>query len=80
MVGGPASQEFPSGQGARRRSPVRTAQEPSAPLLARIKNWQNDESEVVLPRSEMAAAIGNALNQAAGAEARVRRLIGWRGR
>lgn len=80
MAGGPASQEFRSVQGARRRSPERTAQEPSAPLLARINSRQNDESEVVLPRSEMAAAIGNALHQAAGAEARVRRLIGWRGR
>lgn len=35
----------------------------SAPVLARIKSWLDRESEVVLPRSPMAAAIGYAKNQ-----------------
>jgi transposase len=35
----------------------------SAPVLARIKDWLDAESEVVLPRSPMAAAITYAQNQ-----------------
>ena len=38
-------------------------QQNSVPLLARIKSWLDQEQEVVLPRSEMASAIGYALNQ-----------------
>jgi transposase len=38
-------------------------QEKSVPVLARIKTWLDAEREVILPRSDMATAIGYALNQ-----------------
>lgn len=38
-------------------------QKKSVPVLARIKTWLDAEREVILPRSDMAKAIGYALNQ-----------------
>jgi len=35
----------------------------SVPILERIKTWLDEESQVVLPRSPMAGAMGYALNQ-----------------
>ncbi len=38
-------------------------QENSVPVLARIKTWLDAQMQVILPRSEMAQAIGYTLNQ-----------------
>jgi hypothetical protein len=38
-------------------------QEKSAPLLAKIKTWLDEQSKLVLPRSPMAGAINYTLNQ-----------------
>jgi transposase len=50
-------------EAARRRGRRWLRQQNSVPLLARVKIWLDQEQEVVLPRSDMAAAIGYALNQ-----------------